>query len=95
MNGNEPTRKELKSLPTWRGVKGTRYIWHGEWSDPEIYYKGYIFNVYDVEEGIEEEDLECPEILRSRLDDMIWAGCGEKYKEGDDTYLLARYIYGY
>ena len=35
---------------TWRGVPGTRYIWHGEWADPEIEYKGYLINANDVED---------------------------------------------
>ena len=28
------------SKDTWRGVKDTTFISHGEWSDPEIWYKG-------------------------------------------------------
>lgn len=32
------------------GIDGVEYIYHGDWSDPEIKYKGYIFNYYDLEE---------------------------------------------
>ena len=40
------------SKDTWRGVPGTTYIWHGEWSDPEIVYKGIELNAEDVEEAL-------------------------------------------
>ena len=36
------------SKDTWRGVKGTTFISHGEWSDPEIWYKGKELNANDV-----------------------------------------------
>ena len=39
-------------MSTYRGVPGTTFIWHGEYSDPEIEYKGHIFNYYDVEDGL-------------------------------------------
>lgn len=29
---------------TWRGVVGTKLIWHGEWSDYEVVYKGEVIN---------------------------------------------------
>lgn len=81
---NTPNRKELNSLPTWRGVKGTRYIWHGEWSDPEIYYRGRLFNAWDIEEGLSED----PSVdeARSELECALACGCGRKYEEGDGTY---------
>ena len=34
----------------WRGVPGTRFIWHGEWADPEIEYKGHLINANEVED---------------------------------------------
>lgn len=34
---------------TYRGVPGTKWIWHGEWSDPEIAYKGQLINANDFE----------------------------------------------
>ncbi len=29
---------------TWLGIPGTRYLWHGEWADPEIIYKDISFD---------------------------------------------------
>lgn len=40
------------SKNTWRGVEGTTFISHGEWSDPEIWYKGKELNANDIEEGL-------------------------------------------
>lgn len=37
---------------TFRGVEGTEFIWHGEWSDPEIEYKDEVFNYWDVEDAL-------------------------------------------
>lgn len=44
--GNTFTNSEK----TWRGVPGTTFIWHGEWSDPEVIYKGQSFNETDLED---------------------------------------------
>lgn len=32
------------------GIDGVEYKYNGDWSDPQIKYKGYIFNYYDLEE---------------------------------------------
>ena len=45
MTGPSATGRE-----TWRGVPGTRFIWHGEWADPEIEYKGHLINANDVDD---------------------------------------------
>lgn len=39
-------RKEL----FWRGVEGVEYIYHGEWSDPELLHDGKFANCIEVEE---------------------------------------------
>lgn len=31
------------------GIYGIQFIWHGEWSDPELIWHGKSFNYYDVE----------------------------------------------
>jgi hypothetical protein len=40
------------SKETYRGVPGSTYIWHGEWSDPEILWDGVELNANDVEESL-------------------------------------------
>lgn len=37
---------------TYRGVPGSIFIWHGEWSDPEVLWKGISLNVNDIEDGL-------------------------------------------
>lgn len=53
--GNIYTDNEDGSFSTnastpYRGVADSVFIWHGEWSDPEIYYGGYLINSNDVED---------------------------------------------
>lgn len=31
------------------GIYGIEFIWHGEWSDPELIWHGKSFNYYDLE----------------------------------------------
>lgn len=39
-----------KELPDWYGIKGIKFIWNGEWADPEIEYKGKKCSAYVVED---------------------------------------------
>ena len=59
--------KKKNNPDLYRNIKGTRYIWHGEWSDPEIEYKGKRINATIVEDTMWErfneacnEDNETP-----------------------------------
>lgn len=38
------------SLPYMLGIKGIQFVWHGEWSDPEVIIKRKRFNYWDIEE---------------------------------------------
>ena len=42
--------RKMKELPDWYGISDVGYIWHGEWSDPEIEYKGKRINATIVED---------------------------------------------
>lgn len=39
-------------LPTWRGVEGSKFRWHGEWADHEVEYRGKLFNEVELEESL-------------------------------------------
>lgn len=41
--------------PLFYGVKNVYMISHGEWADPEIKYKNYLFNYYDLEDTLNEQ----------------------------------------
>lgn len=42
------------STDSWHGVEGSTFVWHGEWSDPEIYFdydgEQYVFNGSEMED---------------------------------------------
>lgn len=40
------------------GVEGLGYIPHGQWADPELIYKGRVFNYWDVFDRLFDEFLE-------------------------------------
>lgn len=40
------------SKETYRRVPGSTYIWHGEWSDPEVWWDGVELNANDIEESL-------------------------------------------
>lgn len=54
-----------KQYPDWYGIEGIGFISHGEWSDPELEYKGKRFNAHEVENAMWdrfcEEYPECDE----------------------------------
>lgn len=54
--------KEAKeSSKTWYGVPGTKWIWHGEWADPEVEYDDETINANELENfawGIYVKDCE-------------------------------------
>ena len=35
----------------WHGIRGARFVYHGDWGDPEIIYKGTSLDYYDVDEA--------------------------------------------
>ncbi len=40
----------MKEYPDWYGIPNIGFIWHGNWSDPEIEYKGKRIDSYIVED---------------------------------------------
>ena len=41
-----------KKLPNYCGIENVGFIWHGEWSDPELEYNGKRCNIHDVEDSM-------------------------------------------
>lgn len=54
-----------KKYPNWYGIDGIKFIWHNEWADQEIEYKGRRCSCYVVEdtmwERFHEDDLSDPD----------------------------------
>lgn len=40
------------------GLRDVELVWHGEWSDPELIYKGYGFNYYDIDMCLYDDYIE-------------------------------------
>lgn len=36
----------------WFGIKDAKFIYHGDWNDPEVVYKGVSLNYWDIESGL-------------------------------------------
>ena len=49
-------------MNTWLGTKDIEFIWHGEWSDPELSYMGKVIDYWSI------EDFVCGEMKDEGLD---------------------------
>lgn len=49
---------EEKDYPNWYGINGIKFIWHNEWADPEIEYKGKRCSCYIIEDTMWERYTE-------------------------------------
>ena len=49
---HEPPKK------LWCGIEGVEFIYHNTWADPEIKYKGHLFDCIDVEDYFWEDFIE-------------------------------------
>ena len=82
-------RMHTNSKDTWYGVEGSTFVWHGEWSDPEIYFEydgeQYVLNGneaedwlwYNFKEYCEENGLNPDE----HTDDEVWESFAEDNAE--------------
>lgn len=58
----------------WHGVPGARFIWHGEWADPEIEYQGKLINYYDFADYFDSDEAEknaTPDEVKTILDEIL------------------------
>ena len=44
--------KEGEPKKWYCGIEGVTFIWHGDWSDPELGYKGYAINEPTATDGL-------------------------------------------
>lgn len=77
-----------EDLPRWNGIPEIGYRWYNEWADPDLVYKGYEFNYYDIADalwdiyleygGDEDDDDAFAEFVRENavpyLDAVIFGG---------------------
>ena len=43
---------KMRELPNWYGIENIGFVWHGEWSDPEVEYAGERINVNIIEDSM-------------------------------------------
>lgn len=46
-----------QSLAPWRGCKNVMFGYYNDYADPDLLYKGYVFNYYDVEDAMHETSI--------------------------------------
>ena len=46
---------QYQSLAPWRGCKNVMFGYYNDYADPDLLYKGYVFNYYDVEDAMHED----------------------------------------
>lgn len=46
--------EDEKENNSWFGVEGAKYISRGSWSDPQVSYKGYLYNYWDISDFVYE-----------------------------------------
>lgn len=63
-----------QSLAPWRGCKNVMFGYYNDYADPDLLYKGYNFNYYDIEDVMYEDFWS---EFSDQLDDEI-AWCGEE-----------------
>ena len=64
----------------WYGIPEILFIYHNEWVDPEIEYKGYVLNVHDIEDEMwywfeefcDSSDGKQLGMRHSNYDDFAW-----------------------
>jgi len=85
------SNKKIKSDMDLSNIPGVKFIWHGNWSDPEIQYEGYSFSYWEIEDALykdyedyhennEDFNTYVKNNIKFLLDDYIANGYGEKIK---------------
>lgn len=62
-----------KELPNWYGIEKIGLIWHGNWADPEIEYKGKRCSCYTIEDTMWSRFLEeYPDKKEDEFEAFMW-----------------------
>ena len=68
-------------MANYRGIPNIEFVWHGEWADPELIYKGHKFNYWDIEDSLWDYFLEGHTGKEEPTDDMF----ADWVRENHDT----------
>jgi len=77
---------------TWFGVPGTRFIWNGEWADPEVEYDGEIINSNELDDYVwTQYELECREKGKRPNEDEFQNKSTKWFKKQLDDFMFGRF----
>lgn len=77
-----------QSLAPWRGCKNVMLGYYNDYADPDLLYKGYNFNYYDIEDAMYEDFYS---EFSDQLDDEI-AWCGEETAKKHAEEAFDKYV---
>lgn len=73
-----------QSLAPWRGCKNVMFGYCNDYADPDLLYKGYNFNYYDIEDAMYEDFWS---EFSDQLDDEIaWYGEKTAKKHAEEAF---------
>lgn len=66
-----------QSLAPWRGCKNVMYSYYDDYADPDLLYKGYNFNYWDIEDALRENfESDCANgiegLLKPKVAMLLW-----------------------
>lgn len=75
-------------LYPWHGCKYVMFGYYNDYADPDLLYKGYVFNCYDVEDAMYEDFYS--EFADALDDEIAW--CGEETAKKHAEEAFDRYV---
>ena len=88
-------QQSAKNFPYWKNLKNVRFVWHGINVEPELLYKGYLYNYWDIvilltewcKDYYKEQNMNIGGIIKdSPYFDMWLKENKDKVKEAFETY---------
>ena len=76
----------MKTYPDWYGIENVGFIFRGQWSDPELEYKGKRINSYIIEDTMWERFKEDCEEQGKKTDECYFSTYMKEHAE--DVYEL-------
>jgi hypothetical protein len=79
---NNVMKKNKSPWPLWMDIYGFRFVYHGDWADPEIVWHGYAMSTWYVEEPMWECYCEeCNEQGIEQTDEGFSAYCKKNVEQ--------------
>jgi hypothetical protein len=47
--------RKPNGLPDWYGIRGIKFVYYNDWTDPKLYYKKHLINSYLIEDTMWED----------------------------------------